>query len=187
MSITALKAVRHGNTTRVTAVSDLAAPGTTVFYHWYVDGRHVGVTGSSQRVFALEAGEQFQVDVIDTTDADYDGPGNAPTAWPARKRLWWIRSMSDDVDYYLVQQKTDGDWYTIAKVQHDPRKWDYEILTPRLEDLAEHTWRITPYDRGGNAGTAKTIGPEKVVRTPDAPDYTISFDDGTTRVTFAAA
>ena len=61
------------------------------------------------------------------------------------------------------------------------------FVTPRLEDLATYTWRVTPYDQAGNAGTALTIGPEKVVRRPDAPRWAWAFNDSTQRATFSAA
>ena len=61
------------------------------------------------------------------------------------------------------------------------------MLTPRLDDLSTYTWRVIPVNTAGNDGTALTIGPELIVRTPDAPNIEIVFDSGTTRVTFSEA
>jgi hypothetical protein len=97
-----------------------------------------------------------------------------------------VRSLSANVHHYRIDQKKDsGDYETIGTVPHQDRQWDYAFVTPRLEDLAEYTWKIWSVDEWGNAQSGPAIGPEKIVRTPDAPRFEISFDSGTTRVTFS--
>jgi len=185
MAITRYQTTRFRNITTVAVISDLSG---TVYYHWYLDGAYIASTTRPTYSFVLEQGEQARIEVQDTTDPNYDPIANAPAGYPARRTLWWIRSTEGDVDYYKVEQKKDsGQWSTIGIVRHDNREWAYSFLTPRLEDLATYTWRIIPVDTAGNEGTPQTIGPETVVRTPDAPRFAISFDPSTTRVTFSAA
>jgi len=77
-------------------------------------------------------------------------------------------------------------WETIGIVPHDDAQWVYSLLSPRLDDLADAEFRVVPVDKAGNDGTALALSSERVVRTPDGPDFTVTFDSGTTKVTFAA-
>lgn len=183
--ITAISQVRNGDTTTLTATSDLVGD---VFWHWYLDGAWVGRTTSGVRSFQLPAGEQVRVDVQDTTDDAYDPIANAPAGYPARRALWWTRSPADDVASYLVeQQQNGGAWTTAGTVWAVDDQWSYQFLTERLDDLSTYAWRVTAYDVAGNAGTALALGAEKIVRTPDAPDFDVAFDDDTQLVTFSEA
>ncbi len=189
MAITSLTAQRSDGATTVTAVSNLSpGAGESIRYHWYLDGVYVGVTFAGVRTFALEHGDQGRLEVLDTLDPDFDPVANAPEAWPARRRLWWVRSTAADVDHYRVEQQADGGaWSLLGIVRHEASAWDYEYLTPRLDDLTEYAWRVVPVDAAGNEGTALSLGSEDLVRTPDAPDFTATFNAGPTTVTIAAA
>lgn len=185
MAITSYSQVRDGNMTEVTVTSDL---GGTVYYHWYVDGCYVASTTSPVKSFYLEVDEEARVEVLDTNDSAYDPIANAPAGWPSRRSLWWIRSTASDVDHYRVEQKKGvGSWATIGLVQHDDREWTYHLLTPRLDDLETYQWQVIPVDKAGNDGSALDFGSEKIVRTPDSPDFEISFNSGPTTVTFSEA
>jgi hypothetical protein len=80
-----------------------------------------------------------------------------------------------------------SEWSTLGNIFHRDDQWTYQYLTDALDDLTVYRWRIVPVDRAGNDGTPVDIGPEKLIRTPDAPNYTISFDPGSSTVTFTAA
>ncbi len=80
----------------------------------------------------------------------------------------------------------DYTWETIGIVPHDEAQWVYSLLSPRLDDLADAEFRVVPVDKAGNDGTALALSAERIVRTPDAPDFTATFDSGTTKITFAA-
>ena len=184
MAITSYSTTRLGDTTVVTVTSDLT---DTIYYHWYVDGQWVGMTTQPSRGFQVSAGEQLRVECLDTNDADYDYTANAPEGWPARKTLWWVRSLATDVDHYRIDQQEDGGaWETIGRVWPVLGQWSYRHTTERLTDLAVYSWRILPVDAAGNEGAATTIGPEQIVRAPDAPAFAAAFDPDTRRVTFAA-
>jgi hypothetical protein len=178
MGITSLTSRRSGNATVVTAVSDLV-PGVDeqLLYHWYVDGVYLGLTSGGSRAFAPEAGEQVRVDVVDSVDAAFDADDENPGGAPARRLLWWVRSIDSDIDHYRVEQQADGGaWSLLGMVPHVATAWEYSFLTPRLDDLTEYAWRIVPVDAAGNTGTAIDLGSEDVVRTPDAPSFTAAYN-----------
>lgn len=185
MAITSLTSQRNDSLVTVTAVSDLSG---TVYYHWYIDGAYVARTTSPVWTLHLEVGEQVRIDCNDSNSSTYDAVANAPDGYPARRTLWWVRANDSSVVKYLVQQKLGaGSWTSIGTVYQDNDTWGHKLLTPRLDDLGSYTWQVIPVDAAGNQGTALTIGPETIVRVPDAPDYTISFDSGTDKVTFTEA
>lgn len=188
MTITSVSFARIGATTRVFATSDLAG---RVFFHWYLDGSWLAATTSPWKDFQLSASASWQerVDVLDTTDPSFDPIANAPAGGaPARRSLWWVRSLDEDAAYYVIEQKEDaGSFEVVGRVVQATDAWSMGWLSDRLEDLVSYTWRVTPYDRAGNAGTATTIGPETVVRRPDAPDFEVAFDDATDFATFSEA
>ena len=176
---------RLGNVTQVTVTSQLLE---AVTYHWYLDGVYMGATSSPTFSFYIEDGEQALIEVIDDPGSDFDPILQAPTHYPARRTLWWVRSLDSDVDHYRVEEKIGaGDWATLELVPHNDDRWEYSVLTGRLTDLTNHQWRVYPVDAAGNDGTAVTLSAEKIVRTPDAVNFTATFDDGTSKVTFAAA
>lgn len=184
MTVTVEDVSRVGDSVRVEVSSDLEGPR----FYWYADGAFVGSSTEPARSFGVAPGEQLRVEVLDSTDADFDALANAPAGYPSRRSLWWTRSSSSDVSAYVVEQQKDGgDWLELARVAQEPGAWALSFLTGRLEDLATYSWRITPIDRAGNEGTATTFGPELVVRRPDAPEFALSFDAGANRVTISEA
>jgi hypothetical protein len=185
MAITDTETVRIGSATLVTVTSDLSG---TIYYHWYLDGQYVGISTDGTWTFYLDEETQARVEVVDTNDADFDVEAGNPVPYPARRKLWWVRSLATDVAKYRAELNQDGGgWETIGFVQHDERQWTYELLTGRLDDLLDYDFRIVPIDTAGNDGTALDLDSETIVRTPDAPDFAVSFDEGTTKVTFTEA
>jgi len=175
---------RLDNVTTVTVTSDL----TPAYYHWYVDGAWVGMTVVGSRSFVLEAGDDVRIEVQDTNDPSYDSIANAPEGWPARRTLYWVRSTDADVLAYLIEQQREAAAFTmIGRVPQLADVWSFSFLTPRLDDLTNYTWRITPVDAAGNSGTPVTIGPEKIVRKPNAPNWTLTWNSGTQFITVSAA
>lgn len=164
-------------------------------FHWYRDGAYIGSTGIPSRTFRLEAGEQARIDVIASSNPDFDPQSQQEASQPSSRRvLEWFRSLSPDAGNYIVKHATsaDGESWTsatkIREIRHDDSRWGYRATTDILTDLTHYRWTVLPVDVVGNEGTAsQTIGPEHIVRRPDAPDFTVSFDAGTSKVTFAAA
>lgn len=178
MTVT-LATSRVGSMVEIVATSDEGSP---VWFHWWVDGVYCGQTVGeaspvSIRWFQVGLGEQERIDVVDTTDADADPVALAPDAYPARRTLWFLRSLAVGVDHYRIEQQQDGgEWTAIGRVRAHEHLWDYSLSTGRLDDLADYAWRAVPVDALGNAGTAIAIGSQTIVRSPDAPDWAATFD-----------
>jgi hypothetical protein len=181
--ITTINQNRSQNITEVRAASDLSG---TVFYHWYSDGNYLGVTAEGKKAFFLSPGSQSRVSVVDTTDPEFDPVANNPGGFPSRKKLFWLRSFETIAEYRIEQKIGEGSWTTLAKVPHDSKKWMHEFLTQPLKDLTVYTWRVFPVDAAGKAGDPVVIGPETIVRMPDAPKFSAVFDPETLTVTIAA-
>ena len=176
-----------GNLTLATATTSLTG---IVYYFWYLDGLYVGSTtsasGSSSRSFALRPGDQSRLEVLCSNSPDFDPVANAPAGWPARRVLVFTRSLDTTTSSYLIEQQANGgSWSAIATVPADSRTWLYELITPRLTDLTQYAWRVTPINAAGQSGTPVSLGQELIVRTPDAPDFTFTFNSG--QITLAAA
>jgi len=176
---------RLGDVTQIDVTTWLAG---VVYYCWYLDGILIDTTTSPRLWIQTAVGYQARLEVIASNDPDFDTESNAPAGWPSRRLIWWVRSVDSDVVSYRVEQDQDGGgWSTVATVAAVADQWEYQVLSDRLEDLAQYTWRVVPIDAAGNDGTPIAAGEEKIVRTPDAPNFAIAFDDGTTKVTFSAA
>jgi hypothetical protein len=183
MSITAYSQRRVSRTTYVTVTSSLSG---TIYYHWYLDGIYLGVTNVPTKGIMLEASEQARIECVDTTNAVYDGASYGATDYPARRILSWVRSVDSSVVAYVIRQKkAAGSYADLARV-HDRGEWSYQYTTPRLDDLTEYTWQIVPVDASGNEGSALTIGPELIVRTPDSPRFSTTWDADESTLTVAA-
>jgi hypothetical protein len=147
VTITNYQTIRAGEITTVIVTSDLALP---VYFHWYLDGVWLGVTESNRRDFWLGVAEQARVEVVDTTDIAFDYVAGAPDGWPSRRLIWWVRSLGADVDHYRVEHsKSAGAWSTVGIVHHVDTEWEYSLLTDRLDDLTDYSFRVVPVDRVG--------------------------------------
>jgi hypothetical protein len=172
--ITSQTITRIGEIVTVTVASSLSG---TVYFHWYLDGQWSGRSTVGTRSFYLAAGEQARLAVQDTNDADYDYEANNPEPYPARRILWWIRSLATDVDYYRIDHRKDaGDWTAVATVPRDRERWDYQWTTGRLDDLTDYQWRVVPVDTAGNDGTPVATVAETIVRHPDGITYTAALE-----------
>ena len=140
---------------------------------------------SGRWTFLLEFGEQAVVDCIDSNSSAL--PATPPAGYPATRTIEWVRSIGDVSRYQVQQQENGGSWVTIATVADSPSMWKYSIQTGMLDDLSTYAWQVIPLDAGGNAGTALALGSELIVRIPDAPDFTYTFNNSTQKITFAAA
>ena len=183
MSITSYQITRLDDVTQVIVTSDIVGE---VFFHWYLDGLYMGATAGGTRCFQIAPDGQAEVEVTDTDDPDFDPMSYTPAAPPARKRLWWVRSPDEDTKKYRIEQQQDGgDWTVLDEVSAGSGQWNYYYTTPRLIDLAEYAWRITPIDAAGNPGTPLALTSELFVRRPDAPRFAAAFNPTPRTVTFS--
>ena len=181
--IASYQAVRVDDVTLVTVTSSLSG---TVYFHWWLDGVYQGATTDGRWHCYVVPGQQATVDVIDTTDEDFDPLTEGPAVYPARRTVWWLRSLDGDVAAYRIEQQQDGgDWGTVGTVSREGDRWWYSLTTDRLEDLSDYAWRVVAIDQAGNESEPEAIDEETIVRTPDGVlfDATLNVD---TTVTFTA-
>lgn len=173
---------RTGNVLTVTAVTKLTGD---LFYHWYIDGNYIDTTRANQKSFVVEALDQIQVEAIIVNHDGFDVIANAPAGYPARVTLHWVRSIDPNIKRYRIEQQKEAEGFAaIGVVTHADSTWYYTFLTPRLETHTNYDWQIVPVDLAGNDGTPLSIPQQKIVRTPDAPNFTIDYASGNQRVTF---
>ncbi|KKN53078.1 hypothetical protein LCGC14_0605900 [marine sediment metagenome] len=174
-----------GQLTTVRVTSPLVGD---VYHYWFIDGTFVAMTASPEYVLILPEGDQARVECIASNDASFDYVLNGPATPSIRSVVWWIASTAADVALYKIEQAKDGGvWTEIGRMNHDADRWDYRLVTPRLDDLSSYAWRVVPVDKAGNDGQVVSQAARTIVRTPDGPDFTVAFDEGTTRVTFTEA
>lgn len=182
MSITDYSAIRVGNTHQITVTSDLIG---VIYYHWYKDGQYLTRTQSSTYSIYLPPNAQVRIVVLDTNDPDFNPLLNNPDKYPGFRTIHWVRSLSDDVDHYLIKEnKDEGGWTEKAKSKHDKNQWVYFWTSGILDDLSDYKWDVIPVDIYGNEGTAISFASEKIVRIPDAPNFRVTFNDVSDKVTF---
>lgn len=181
------EAIRHINVTKVTALGKLSAAAMPApILHWYIDGQHMQSQRGPSHTLLNAAAEAAQVEAVATTDPLFDPFADPPVGWPGRRSLWWTRSIQDELSLYRIEQRRDGGaWVVIARVHHRKHRWVYWVWTPVLTDLSLYEWRGIPIDRAGNDGTAFALGSHKVARNPAAPEFTLSFNSGDSKVTIA--
>jgi hypothetical protein len=169
-----------GGTTTVTVTSDLTG---VIYYFWYLDGSYLGVTSSPSYTFILPPGVQATVTCIDANSSALPSP---PAGWPSTRTLEFVRSLDATIARYSIQQsESGGAWVEIRSIQDDPTRWGYQVETGPLDDLTDYAWQVVPHDVAGNAGTPVALGNEFIVRTPDAPEFTIGLN-GSQEVVFAS-
>jgi hypothetical protein len=163
-------------TTVVTATSTLSPP---VYYAWWLNGIFLGLSTSNTWTFRPDAGEQLFVEVVEGNSPDYDPATKPMLAAPARRLLQWIRSLDATCAAYQVQQNENSHgWTTIATINADPLTWQYSFTTQPLDDLARYQFRVLPLDAAGRAGTPIAIPAELIVRTPNAPTFSVNVAAG---------
>lgn len=160
-----------------------------VFYHWYVDGEYGGMTATPTFSVYLSVGDVARIKVLETLDPNFDPIANAPAMYGPRKRLRWLRSLDLSAHSYRVEQNRAGaEWVAIGTVFAAGRNaWEFSFVSPRLDDLVSYAWRVVPVTNAGNDGNALVFPAETVVRTPDAPGFTVTWDESTELATFTAA
>jgi hypothetical protein len=130
--------------------------------------------------------------VVDANNAAFDYTAGAPAGYPARLSLWWTRSTTTDVKEYRVECNQDAAGYAAAAIVRPlPGQWSFSYFSDRLDDQSYYNWRVIPVDLAGNDGTPVVLTSValgyQMVRTPDAPNFTITFDPDTRKMTFSDA
>jgi hypothetical protein len=169
------------------------------WFFFYLAGSYLGRNQSGAWTFSIPAGATATVSVLDGSTNTIPSGALIPIQWPATRTLFWNRSIDPNIAAYQVQQQTcpggfsDGfsggfesgagsGWQTLAIVPDDAGQWDYSYATGPLDDLTNYQWQIVPLDAGGNPGDAVSLSAELIVRTPDAPMFTVAVSGGVATV-----
>lgn len=185
---TSFATLRDGNTTTVT-VAPLLPGSALIYYFWYLDGAYVGMSTNPSRTFVLDSGGQAVIDCLQSNDPAFDFSQFATQGYPATRTLEFVRSIDPTVAQYRIEQQEGGfgPWTAIGIISDDPSAWTYDLVTPRLDDLTLYAWRVIAIDAAGNDGATLTLATEVIVRTPDAPRFSATFDAVHDQVNFTAA
>ncbi len=115
------------------------------------------------------------------------GMGPPPMPYPARVTLAWYRS--DGAHHYRVDQYVDDAWEMVDRIPgaryHWVRHgWYLTWRSARLHDAAQVRYRVVPEAAQHSPGAAVELE-TLMVRHPDPPAPTYSYDDETGLVTVA--
>lgn len=151
--------------------------GGTPIYRVYRNGRCIQTGPRNCCTVSMQADESGTIEVLDDADA-------VPAAIPrVRMRLLW--DAVTGTARYRVQRYVGAAWVTEVEIRAGDRT-NYEYLTPPLEDVTDHQYRVVPIGENGNEGTPATVT-VTMVRNPDPPVVTMEYASGTGLVTIAAA
>jgi hypothetical protein len=144
----------------------------------YRDGLLVSEQDARQYLAHIAPGESPIFEVL-------DNPALHPSpAYPPYLFLGW-KADSDAVQY-RVEENVASVWTLRALVTAQAGEDWLTHATGVLVDETQAEWRVIPVDAAGNQGTAKTFT-VLMVRYPDPPSVTFTYNAGTGAVTLAAS
>ena len=162
-----------GGTFLVSAESDLAAPT----YYWWLDGHYLAETRRPSTIVSVEPGSHPVIEVFD------DAARRPDYAVPSARQLVFGRV--PDAARYKVEQFIDGAW-ELQDVVSESGALFKRRTTGQLADETDTQFRVTPVGTNEVEGTpaAATI---RMIRYPDPPNVTFTYNAGPHTVTIAAA
>lgn len=154
--------------------SDLG--GTPTFYI-YRDAELVNTTTLTRYQVTIAAGES-------PVFAIFDDAADRPDSFSSRAHIQWLYQA--DIDYYRVEEFISAAWVERKRLTSKVTKQIYDFNSRVLEDVTTHQFRVTAVGVNGNESTASSIT-LFMIRTPDPPDVTYSYTNGTKLITVAAS
>lgn len=146
-------------------------------YYLYQDGQLIAVTQQAWRYVVVASSERFLFEVLDDAEA-------TPTVgYPGRVNVTW--TSVEGAYGYSVQEYVDGGWPQRQKIKDNGEAW-FSFQSRYLEDVTTHQFRVVPEFGEGIEGRPLNFT-VLMVRRPDGPDLTYTYDDETHKVTIAAA
>lgn len=144
----------------------------------YQFDRLVGTTTRGEWDITVTDSRQPTMQFIDSEDTLLYAPtGTALLSWNAG---------DPTVAYYTVEQFIDAAWVERQRVQGVLGQSYFEWESPLLDDVTEHSFRVTPVGINGATGDSQEYR-LKMVRLPDIPRATFVYDSGTGKVTIDEA
>lgn len=150
---------------------------TTPTFYVYRDGNLVLTTPATSLIVFVPAGDSPVYEVL-------DDPAGVPTeAYPGYMILAWYASAG--AASYRIDQFVGAAWNTLINID-DAGQGTFQYRTGTLPDGQTSQFRVVPIGLNGNAGTPAVFA-SLIVRHPDPPNVTMTFNTVGTTVTIAAA
>lgn len=149
-------------------------------YYEYVDGVLMNVSTSTTRDLWLAPGEVVQFEVLDS-------PSVMPQpAYPSRAWLSWYADTLEPAASYRIEELIDAEWVTAGTVFPGVGQTYFTWLSRVLEDDNVHHFRIVPVAFNKEEGLPlRLVVP--MVRRPDPPAWSGTYDDNTGNLTVTVA
>ncbi len=162
-----------GRSWRLTWSSDLPTP---TFYVWQ-NGILLETTTATSRVFTVDQNSELFVDVFD------DALSTPSFGVNGRITVGW-QPVSGAVSY-RVKELVGAAWTERMSITSDGRPW-YSYQSRFLEDVTTHQFRVYAVSAAGNDSSAVELD-VLMVRCPDAPKVTGTYNTTTDKITITAA
>lgn len=161
-----------------TVVLEYSSTLPTPTFYIYAYGSLIAITAATTYEIEVPAGESVPIEVFDDPDTvpSYARDGHEVLCWASVA----------DTDRYVIEEYFNSVWTQRGIVETSAGRPWYEFKTRLLEDVTDHIHRVTPIGADENLGTPlefKTL----MVRIPDVTAIVTTYDNGTGKVTVAAA
>jgi len=160
------------NVWRLEWSSDLPSPT----FYLYANGTLLAITTATVHYAVVQPGTYLLFEV-------FDDESETPTEnWPDSAVLSW--ASLPNVAHYLIRQYVGEEWIEVGRVYPNPQG-DCRYQSAPLADSTEHRFRCVAVAPNGRESAARdwTI---LMVRRPDVPALSYTYDDETTTVTISA-
>lgn len=160
------------NVWRLEWSSDLESPT----FYLYASGTLIAITTATVHYAVVQPGTYLLFEVFD------DESETPAEQWPDGAVLSW--ASLPNVAHYRIDQYVDEEWVEVGRVYPNPRG-DCRYQSAPLADSTEHRFRCVAVAPNGRESAARewTI---LMVRRPDVPALSYTYDDETTTVTINA-
>lgn len=139
--------------------------------------------GLSDTSWTLQEGNSYRpppLEVLDANDTD-PAPSQVYPPWLA---LQWRGTSA--AQYYRVDRRISGVWTAQPPLVQETGRGYYRWDTAAQDDDTAQIWRVVAVDRRGYESMVREVN-WAVVRHPEPPNLSLSYDSGTNQITVSAA
>jgi hypothetical protein len=155
--------------------SDLG--GTPTFYI-YIDGVLNETTTATTKLVQIQYDREFQIEILDDVNA-------VPAeAYPDFARISW-EPVANAAKYRIDQWDGVSAWDELAVIL-DTNQNTFVYDTQKIDDVTDYTFRIVPLNSADIEGSPREFN-LFMVRRPDRPNVTYTYDNGTAKITATVA
>jgi hypothetical protein len=141
------------------------------------------ITSTIYQVSNSDDEEPPVYEIFDSTETPANSQGKLH---PTFARLQWRGNMSvsDNTSHYRIEQYISSTWTVVQRLANFGLRY-YSYESEALDDNTTHQFRIIPVDSQENDGPALQFDID-MVRNPDVPSISTSYDSGTGDLTVSA-